>query len=118
MDGRDRRGQAGPEEWFTGRVWLEEVVEAPPRLRAPPGHLQPQRSDGVEQPSLGQALEVVSGRARIGRADGVVELLSAGNVLWFDPNRDVTKESQRQTRSATASSVAVSRSVSATLTHS
>ncbi len=82
---KDRRGQPGPEDWFTGKVWLEEIVVAPLGLRAHRVTFSPGARTAWHSHPLGQALEIVSGRARIGRANGDVELLSAGDVVWFDP---------------------------------
>src|ERR1039457_3279314 len=53
-----RRSDRGPEDWFSGSVWLEPI---------------------------GQAPEIVSGRALVGRADGTVEELTAGDTVWFEP---------------------------------
>jgi len=47
-----RRSQPGPSEWFTGQVWLQEIVEAPTRLRAYRVTFSSGCPDGVAQPSV------------------------------------------------------------------
>jgi len=80
-----RRSQPGPSEWFTGQVWLQEIVEAPTRLRAYRVTFSPGARTAWHSHPFGQALEVMCGRARIGRSDGEVEVLSAGDVVWSSP---------------------------------
>lgn len=82
----DRRSQEGPEEWFTGSVWIQEIIEAPTRLRALRVTFSPGARTAWHSHPLGQALEIVSGRARIGRDDGRVQVLNPGDVVWFDPD--------------------------------
>ncbi len=81
-----RYGREGPSEWFTGSVWMLEIVEAPTRLRAHRVTFSPRARTAWHSHPLGQALEIVSGHARIGRRDGAVEVLSTGDVVWFEPD--------------------------------
>jgi quercetin dioxygenase-like cupin family protein len=83
---QDRNGQRGSEEWFTGQVWSEEIAEASTRLRAHLVTFSPKARTAWHTHPLGQALEVVSGRARIGLPNRAVEVLSTGDVVWFDPD--------------------------------
>jgi quercetin dioxygenase-like cupin family protein len=82
-----RRSDRGPEDWFSGSVWLEPIVRAPApaRVRALRVTFAPRARTAWHRHPFGQALEIVSGRALVGRADGTVEELTAGDTVWFEP---------------------------------
>ncbi len=75
----DRARQAGPADWFTGRVELRSI--------APPEALlvtfKPGARTAWHTHPCGQALHIVSGVARVGRDDGTVEELHPGDLVTF-----------------------------------
>jgi quercetin dioxygenase-like cupin family protein len=79
----ERQPQAGPAEWFTGEVSIEPVgigaVNAA-RVTFAAGA----RTAWHTHPH-GQTIEVESGSCLVGRADGGVERLEAGDAAWFAP---------------------------------
>ena len=75
----------GPEEWFTGDVWLESTVLPSPgaglfRVLFEPGA----RTNWHTHPE-GQFLFVVSGAGLAGTEGGPVEEIEAGDVVFFAP---------------------------------
>lgn len=77
----------GPADWFTGEVWIDEVVavQAPER----PGSLRVTFTPGARTAwhthPAGQTLHVTVGTGRVGRADGSIEQINAGDTVWFEP---------------------------------
>ena len=83
-----RPSRRGPEEWFTGEVWLEPIVEAPSpaRVRALSVTFTPGARTAWHTHPFGQALFITAGAGLVGRADGNVERVSAGDAVWFEPD--------------------------------
>ena len=82
-----RPSRRGPEEWFTGEVWLAPIVEAPApaRVRALSVTFTPGARTAWHTHPLGQALFITAGAGFVGRAGGDVERVSAGDTVWFEP---------------------------------
>jgi len=82
-----RPSRPGPQEWFTGQVWLDEIVAAPEpsRVRANSVTFAPGARTAWHTHPFGQALVITTGAALIGRADGTVERVAAGGSVWFEP---------------------------------
>jgi quercetin dioxygenase-like cupin family protein len=76
---------AGPEEWFTGPTWLEEVIEAPPpsRLRALRVYFGAGARTAWHTHPVGQTLLVLEGVARVQSDGSPVAELSPGDVVFF-----------------------------------
>jgi quercetin dioxygenase-like cupin family protein len=75
----------GPEDWFTGDVWLETTSVPKPgaglfRVLFEPGA----RTNWHTHPE-GQFLFVVTGAGRAGTEGGPVEEIEAGDVVFFAP---------------------------------
>ena len=75
----------GPEDWFTGDVWLETTSLPKPgaglfRVLFEPGA----RTNWHTHPE-GQFLYVVTGAGRAGTEGGPVEEIEAGDVVFFAP---------------------------------
>jgi quercetin dioxygenase-like cupin family protein len=75
----------GPEDWFTGDVWLETASVPKPgaglfRVLFEPGA----RTNWHTHPE-GQLLFVVTGAGRAGTEGGPVEEIEAGDVVFFAP---------------------------------
>ena len=76
----------GPEDWFTGDVWLETTSVPKPgaglfRVLFEPGA----RTNWHTHPE-GQFLFVVTGAGRAGTEGGPVEEIEAGDVVFFAPS--------------------------------
>ncbi len=83
---KDMETRQGPEDWFTGAVWMDAAaVEAPGagifRVLFEPGA----RTNWHTHPE-GQFLYVVTGAGRAGREGGPVVEIRAGDVVYFAPD--------------------------------
>ncbi len=76
-----------PEDYFTGEVWQDPIVEAddPARVRALLVHFAPGARTNWHTHPLGQTLYVVSGCGLAQSADGPVRRIRAGDTVWFAP---------------------------------
>lgn len=82
---RDMETRRGPEDWFTGDVWLESTNVPKPgaglfRVLFEPGA----RTNWHTHPE-GQFLFVVTGAGRAGTEGGPVLEIEAGDVVCFAP---------------------------------
>ncbi len=77
----------GNADYFTGKVEVEGLFEAPEPARAVSALVtfEPGARTAWHTHPLGQTLIVVSGRGRAQRAGGPVEEIGAGDVVWFPP---------------------------------
>jgi quercetin dioxygenase-like cupin family protein len=85
VSSRDMETRRGPEDWFTGDVWLESTSVPKPgaglfRVLFEPGA----RTNWHTHPE-GQFLFVVTGAGRAGTEDGPVVEIEAGDVVFFAP---------------------------------
>jgi quercetin dioxygenase-like cupin family protein len=76
-----------PDDWFTGTVWQDPIIEAPDpaRLRAAWVRFEPKARTAWHTHPLGQTLVIVSGLGRVQTAGGPVREVRAGDVIWFAP---------------------------------
>lgn len=83
----DRVTNQTPADWFTGVVWGDELVGAshPDRPQVVNVTFTPGARTAWHTHPHGQTLVVTDGRGRVGRSDGTVETISAGDVVWFEP---------------------------------
>ncbi|MFB9659064.1 cupin domain-containing protein [Glycomyces mayteni] len=74
----------GPADWFTGAVYINQLVaaEAPARLRAGLVRFTPGARTHWHRHSLGQTLHIVSGIALVGTRDGTVIEARPGDTVW------------------------------------
>ena len=91
LTSEERSCRRGPEDWFTGTVWLDEIViaSAPARFKAFRVSFEPGARTAWHTHPLGQALHVLSGVGLVqlqgqpaqpaaeGAAEGVAEGLGA-----------------------------------------
>ena len=82
----DMEGRRGPEDWFTGDVWMDAASVPQPgaglfRVLFEPGA----RTNWHTHPE-GQVLFVVTGAGRAGTEGGPVEEIEAGDVVFFAPS--------------------------------
>lgn len=78
---------AGPADWFTGRVWVEQIdAPAYSRLRASRVYFSPGARTAWHTHPVGQTLHVVAGIARVQSEGGAVQELTAGDTVSFEPD--------------------------------
>jgi quercetin dioxygenase-like cupin family protein len=77
----------GPEEWFTGAVRFDPLMQAPDpaRVVAAMVTFEPGARTAWHTHPLGQTLIVTAGRGRAQRWEGPVEEIRPGDVIWFAP---------------------------------
>jgi quercetin dioxygenase-like cupin family protein len=80
----------GPDEWFTGEVWLDQIAlaPAPSRLRAYSVHFTPGSRTAWHKHPFGQVIHVSEGVGLAQRRGGPVQMISAGDTVRFDPDED------------------------------
>jgi quercetin dioxygenase-like cupin family protein len=78
----------GPADWFTGKVRIKTLVEAPEpaRVRGASVTFEPGARTAWHTHPLGQTLIVTSGLGRAQREGGHIEEIRPGDVVWFAPN--------------------------------
>ena len=76
-----------PAEAFTGTVWQEPVIEAPPpaRIRAAWVRFEPRARTAWHTHPLGQTLQVVSGIGRVQLWGEPIREIRAGDTVWIAP---------------------------------
>jgi quercetin dioxygenase-like cupin family protein len=84
---KERTSQKGSAEWFTGDVWLDEIVvgEAPVRLRAFRVSFSPGARTAWHTHPVGQTLHVLSGVGRVQLEGGPVEEIHPGDTVMIAP---------------------------------
>jgi len=77
----------GPAEYFTGRVWLDELEasSASARFRAVRVSFEPGARTAWHTHPHGQLLHILSGVGRVQREGGEVTLVHPGDTVWFEP---------------------------------
>lgn len=87
VEAHEASTNAGPSDWFTGAVWLEQIVEAPPpsRLRATRVYFSAGARTAWHTHPVGQTLQVLEGIARVQADGGPVRELRPGDVVTFAP---------------------------------
>src|SRR5947207_2977891 len=81
-------GQGGSAQWFTGKVWIQPLFEAPDpaRVRCASVTFEPCARTAWHTHPLGQTLIVTSGLGWAQREGGPVEELRTGEGVWSPPN--------------------------------
>lgn len=82
-----RPSAKGPENYFTGNVTLDPLVEAPApaRVRAASVTFEPGARTAWHTHPLGQTLIVTAGVGWAQTEGGPVEEIRPGDVIWFAP---------------------------------
>lgn len=82
-----RPSGVGPAEYFTGRVRVDPLFEAPEpaRLRGASVTFEPGARTAWHTHPLGQTLLVTAGRGRAQRWGAPIEEIAPGDVIWFPP---------------------------------
>jgi quercetin dioxygenase-like cupin family protein len=83
-----QQSSKGPEEWFTGSVWIQLLFEAPEpaRVRGATVTFEPGARTAWHTHPLGQTLIVTAGLGWAQREGGSIEEIRPGDVVWFAPN--------------------------------
>jgi quercetin dioxygenase-like cupin family protein len=80
----------GPNEWFTGAVYIDTVTNptGSSRLQASSVHFTPGARTAWHTHPNGQTLYVIEGIGRAGRRGGPVEVIHPGDRVFFDPGEE------------------------------
>ncbi len=77
--------RAASPEWFSGAVWIDEIVGAPSRVRTFSVHFAPGARTAWHQHPHGQVIHVTEGVGRAQVRGGPVEEIRAGDTVVFRP---------------------------------
>ena len=81
-----RSCRRGPEEWFTGTVWLDEIViAAPARMKAFRVSFEPGARTAWHTHPLGQALHVLAGVGLVQLQGQPAQTIHPGDTVWIEP---------------------------------
>lgn len=82
-----RPSTKGPEDWFTGAVRIDPLIDAPDlaRVAAASVTFEPGARTAWHTHPLGQTLIVTAGCGRAQRRGGPIEEIRPGDVVWFPP---------------------------------
>ena len=85
--GGSQASQAGPADWFTGRVRIDPLVGALDGVRPAAASVtfEPGARTVWHTHPLGQTLVVTAGLGWVRREGGPVEEIRPGDVVWFEP---------------------------------
>jgi quercetin dioxygenase-like cupin family protein len=80
----------GPEEWFTGAVYLDGVAtpSGPSRIAASSVHFTPGARTAWHTHPNGQTIHLTEGVGRCQRRGGAVEVIRAGDSVFFEPGEE------------------------------
>ena len=78
----------GPEAWFTGTVWIEEIVTGskPSRMKVNRVSFEPGARTAWHIHPVGQGLHVQSGLGRVQLKGGKVQEIRPGDTVWIEAN--------------------------------
>ena len=81
---------AGPEDWFTGAVYLDTVAapSAASRLSASSVHFTPGARTAWHTHPNGQTIWVLEGVGLAQRRGGPIEVIRPGDRVFFEPGED------------------------------
>lgn len=79
--------RAAPPEWFTGTVWIDEIVAAasPSQLRSFSVHFTPSARTAWHRHPRGQVIHVTEGVGRAQERGGSIQEIRAGDTVVFQP---------------------------------
>ena len=82
--------QKGPADWFTGDVYIDTVAtpEATSTFAAALVHFTPGARTAWHRHPNGQTIFVVEGVGRVQRRGGPVEVVHAGDRVFFEPGEE------------------------------
>jgi quercetin dioxygenase-like cupin family protein len=79
--------QAGPADWFTGQVLIQEIAagESPSRTHAASVHFAPGARTAWHAHPLGQVLHVTEGQGLVQSKEGAITEIRAGDTVHAEP---------------------------------
>jgi quercetin dioxygenase-like cupin family protein len=82
----ERNSGKGPAAWFTGVVWIDEIVTgaAPSRLKANRVSFEPGARTAWHTHPMGQALHVIAGLGRVQLKGEPVREIRPGDSVWIE----------------------------------
>jgi quercetin dioxygenase-like cupin family protein len=88
-----------PEEWFTGTVWQDPIIQAPEpaRLISTVVHFEPGARTAWHTHPLGQTLYVVSGSGLAQVWGEEIRTIKTGDVVWIPPGESIGTAQDRPT---------------------
>lgn len=80
--------RSGPADWFTGRVRIDALFNAadPDRVQGAHVTFEPGARTAWHTHPLGQTIFVTDGVGLVQRDGGPVQVVRAGDVVFFEPN--------------------------------
>ena len=80
----------GPEDWFTGAVYLDAVATPSEgsRVSATNVHFTPGARTAWHTHPFGQTIHVLEGVGLTQRRDGPIEVIRPGDSVFFEPGED------------------------------
>jgi quercetin dioxygenase-like cupin family protein len=80
----------GPEDWFTGDVYIDAVAAAPApsRVQAALVHFTPGARTAWHTHPLGQTIYATEGVGLCQRRGGPIEIIRPGDRVYFEPGED------------------------------
>jgi quercetin dioxygenase-like cupin family protein len=83
-----RTHRKGPEAWFTGDVWIDDILvpDAPARLRSFRVTFAPEARTAWHTHPVGQALHVLSGIGLVQLKGQPIQQIQSGDSVWIEPN--------------------------------
>jgi quercetin dioxygenase-like cupin family protein len=81
-----RSCRKGPEAWFTGTVWIDELGAGatPSRFKVNRVSFEPAARTAWHTHPMGQALHVLTGVGRVQLADQPIQKISPGDSVWIE----------------------------------
>jgi quercetin dioxygenase-like cupin family protein len=85
-----RSCRKGPEQWFTGSVWIDELVtmNAPSHFKAFRVSFEPRARTAWHTHPKGQALHVLAGLGRVQRRGQAVQIIQSGDTVWIEADEE------------------------------
>ena len=80
----------GPEAYFTGTVWIDEVITtpAPARVSAAMVSFSPGARTAWHTHPVGQSLHVISGVGRVQLKGELMREIHPGDTVWIEPGEE------------------------------
>lgn len=87
VSSKERLSRKGPADWFTGSVWIDEIVvgSAPSRLRAFRVSFEPGARTAWHTHPVGQVLHVLAGEGLVQREGQPVRKIHPGDTVVIAP---------------------------------
>jgi quercetin dioxygenase-like cupin family protein len=80
----------GPSDWFTGKVYIDSIrnPDGQSKIGAANVHFTPGARTAWHTHPKGQTIYVVEGVGLCQRESGIIKVIRAGDVVYFEPNEN------------------------------